>query len=525
MVVRKIWLILILGVVLISCQQQEPEGASLSALSKEKTNKDEKKVIVMVVDSMTETLIHNGLENGATPALSYLIDHGTVYHDLISPFPTMSVVIESSLITGTPPNKHQVPGLIWYDETNDELVDYGSTVPRTWKLGTKPVLMNGLYYLNNQDLSQKTETIYEALHQKGRTTGSVNMLVYRGPYTHEISPPPYLKQWLDLPDPLETKGPDLLALGQVIKPKVIQQEQLSDGLFNRFGINDDYSGKVAETLIKKGEQPDFMMIFFPDFDKEAHKNGPNSTELFASIDLKLQQILNAYESWDKSLEETTFIIIGDHSQDKIKEKGEEAAIELALLLDPYKVAPLLDEPSSGDVVIANNHRMAYVYLLNDTLDYPMIADRFAQDSRIDHVAWLEEDKLILYQVGTSGYLRITEDGKWQDRYGQSWEIEGNEAIADIHLNKETMSIDYNDYPDIFHQLFAALQSHNNPMIITVKPGYILKTEGAPVHHGGGEHGGLHHNDTVTSMIIVGTDKQPEIRRMENLKEYFLSLYQ
>lgn len=522
--VRKSLIIIVIGCMLVSCQDKPPQGASLSQLNKEEPLTDEKNVIMIMIDSMTESLIDDGLDQGSLPALSYLIENGTVYHDLISPFPSMSVVIESTLLTGTSPSEHRVPGLIWYDQKEDTLIDYGATLPRTWKLGTKDVLMNGLYYLNNRDLSTETETIYEVLNQRGYTTGSVNMLVYRGDETHRISPPPYLKHWLNLPEYLLTKGPDILALGQAVQPKVIQNKNVSDGMFNAFGINDDYSAQVTSTLIKKGEQPDFMMVFFPDFDKEAHRHGPNSTEQFAEADRKVQEILNAYESWDEALEKTTFIVIGDHSQDHITANKEEAQIELDPLLDPIKISSLLDEPSSGDVVVANNHRMAYLYVTNETLDFPGVAEKLATDSRIDHLAWLEEDELILYQAGTSGYLRVRERGEWEDQYGQSWTIEGNEDIASIQLNKSAETVEYNDYPDIFHQLFEALRSHGETMVVTAKPGHILKTEGAPVHLDGGEHGGLHKNDTVTSMIIAGTDKQPTKRRMKDLKDYFLSLY-
>ncbi|GAE25649.1 hypothetical protein JCM9140_1656 [Halalkalibacter wakoensis JCM 9140] len=328
---------------------------------------------------------------------------------------------------------------------------------------------------------------------------------------------------MHLPDKMKTKGPDLLAFGQAVKPKKIQGESLDDSIYQKFGLNDSYSSEVTAKLIKENEQPDFLMVFFPDYDKDAHFNGPVSPEYFAKTDGYLQNILNAYDSWDEALEENIFVIMGDHGQDQLKEKKEEVAIELEPLLDPFHVAPLMDEPSSGDIVIANNHRSAYLYTITPDIQFFDVASKLNQDKRIDHLAWLDEGELVLYQVGTEGYLRIEEGGNWSDRYEQTWTLEGNEQIADIQLDESNQLITYNDYPDIFHQLFEALNSHSETMIVTAKPGYTLKSEGAPVHNEGGEHGGLHKNDTITSMIVSGSDHELEDERMEALKDFFIQL--
>jgi predicted AlkP superfamily pyrophosphatase or phosphodiesterase len=384
--------------------------------------------------------------------------------------------------------------------------------------------VNTLVHLNTNHLSPQVETVYEALHQEGYTTGAINFLVYRGDQTHEISVPQYIKSLFHLDGKLETKGPDLLVFGQAIKPKVIQNEKLDDALYQRLGLNDSYSAQTMIKLIEENQQPEFTMVYFPNFDKQAHKHGPISLEHFAEADGYLQDILNAYASWDKALEENVFIVMGDHGQDQLKEKKEEVAVELEPLLDPYTVASLFDEPSSGDVVIANNHRMAYLYLATSDIGYRDLAKKLLQDYRIDHLAWIENEELIIYQGGNAGVLRIQEGGDWQDQYGQMWSIEGNESIVDLHLNKDKMTLEYGDYPNVFQQLYGALLSHSETMIVTAKPGYTLKSEGAPVHNKGGEHGGLHKNDTLTSIIIAGSEKELHDRRMESLKDYFIRLF-
>lgn len=519
----KKWLVLLsISITLMGCQNTESEGEFLSQANQLASPNKQKKVIVVIIDSMTKPIIDQGLKQGALPALSFLIENGSIYHDLVAPFPSMSVTIESTLLTGASPSEHRLPGLTWYDRNSDTLIDYGATIGRTVKLGARDVLMNGLIHLNNDHLSPKTETVFEALQSENYTTGSVNMLVYRGNNSHGVTVPAYMQQILNLEENLYTKGPDLLSLGQVIKPKILQGNNSSQGLFHKYGVNDEYSATVVSSLIKENQQPDFLMTFFPNFDKNAHRRGPENLEDFAKTDQALQQIFNSFESWEKALEETTFIIMGDHGQNKIVANKADALINLEPLIEPYKAASLLDEPSSGDIIIANNHRMAYLYPVNKSLTFHAIKDLLLQDSRIDHLAWLEGEELIIFQGGEDGVLRVKEQGIWTDRYGQSWSLTGNTAIADI----ETLSssIIYKDYPDLFHQLFEALKSHDSPMIVTAKPGHSLYTEGAPVHIDGGEHGGLHKTDTLTSIIISSKTMIPYKRRMEDLKPYFQSLF-
>ncbi|KHF38865.1 alkaline phosphatase family protein [Halalkalibacter okhensis] len=521
---RTILLYTLIACLLVTgCQQDRPEGATLAQSSKSGPLENSKNVIVIVIDSMTKPVIEETMERGSLPALSFLADRGKVYHDLVAPFPSMSVAIESTLITGTSPKEHKVPGLVWYDPLGDVIVDYGSTLSKYWKLGFNDTLMNTLVHLNSNHISPEVSTIYEDLKIDGRTSGSINLLVYRGDQTHRVTVPGYMKSLLHLPDKIETKGPDLLAFGQAIKPKAVEGAKLDEGIYQKFGLNDSYSAQVTSQLIKKKEQPDFLMVFFPNYDKDAHYHGPVSPEYFAKTDGYLQEILNAYDSWDEALRENIFVIMGDHGQVLLTDKKEEAAIELAPLLIPYQVAPLMDEPSSGDIVIANNHRSAYLYTVAPDLDFIDIANQLQQDKRIDHLAWLNGNELVLYRVGTQGYLRVTEGGEWSDQYEQTWSFEGNEQIADIEVNESDRTISYGDYPDIFHQLYGALSSHSETMIVTAKPGYTLKSEGSPVHNEGGEHGGLHKNDTLTSIIVSGTDKELDERRMEALKGYFLQL--
>ncbi|GAE28944.1 alkaline phosphatase family protein [Alkalihalobacillus hemicellulosilyticus] len=513
--------ILVIFISLCGCQDEKTDQHSLSHQQNKVTQNNGHNVIVILIDSMTEKVMDKGLKEGRLPALQYLIDHGTVFHDLVAPFPSMSVTIESTLLTGDSPDKHSIPGLNWYDETSDSLISYGDSISSMWKLGRNDVIDHTLSKLNNEHLNKNSTTIYESLKQKGLTTGSINMLVYRGDISHTLTVPAPFKTILQLEsETIKTKGPDILAFGKAIQPEI--KGDVPDGITERLGLTDRYSAEVIAQLIKDGQQPNFLMTFFPDFDKLAHHHGPYAIDHFSKVDHNVQTILNAYESWEEALSKNTFIVLGDHGQSELIDNKEAVGIDLESLISPYSVASLFESPSSGDIIIANNHRMAYLYLNNEELTFFRVGEQLLQDDRIEHIAWIENDEVVLQKQGLDGYLRFKEGGVLQDDYDQNWTLNGNRNIA--HISITDNYINYNDYPDIFHQLDSALKSHNNTLIVTAKPGYTLKTEGAPVHVGGGEHGGLHKTDTLTSIIVSNKKNLPEKRRMIDLFDYFHTFF-
>lgn len=108
------------------------------------------------------------------------MEHGRLYPDVVSSYPTMSVTIDSTLLTGTYSDKHRVPGLVWYDENEKRLVNYGSAREEVFKLGVKQVAEDNLYKLNHKHLHRDVKTIHETLADAGQQSASINALVYRG---------------------------------------------------------------------------------------------------------------------------------------------------------------------------------------------------------------------------------------------------------------------------------------------------------------------------------------------------------
>lgn len=518
---------LLVGMVLLilaGCNGENEGGASIQQAEKEDKDPN-KKVVFVIIDSMMGSLVDNSLEKGTIPALEFLIENGQYYKDLVAPFPSMSVVIESSMVTGEMPNNHKIPGLVWYKDDEQRLVDYGSTIQKAAQLGMKQALFDSLYHLNNTHLNEESTTIFEALQEKGYTTGSVNTLIYRGNTNHDMHLPPVLDNWLGMNGSLQTKGPDLLAFGSVVKPKVVENKNFPDSLFSQFGLNDEYSVEVTKEIIKNGEQPDFLMVFLPDFDKEAHDNSPHYRKGFERAEHLFQDILNAYPSWEQALEENIFIVVGDHGQDKLLDDEVEMAIDLESIYHDYEPARLQDQLTPGEIAFGNNHRMSYVYALENEQLLPRLAETAMVDKRIAHASWLQDGWVHVISPDYDDVVRFRKFGPWADRYDQTWEIEGNEDILTIKKDSNKNELAYVDYPDILNQLYSAHHAHdNNTLILTAKPGHVFKSQGSPLHVGGGEHGGIHKNETLAALVISGTDKEPEYLRMVDLKDYILQLY-
>lgn len=520
---KKFIFFLFIFLILTACQQPLQNESSIKEL--EKGDKDpHKKVILVMMDSMTGSIIKGTKEKGTIPALQFLMENGQYYNDLVVPFPSMSVVIESTFITGKMADEHRIPGLNWYKVDEDRYVDYGTSLEKTIKLTPKQSFEDSLYHLNNTHLNKNVTTIYEDLHKMGYTTGSVNFIVYRGHKSHPVQIPNMIQEVFDLPEAMQTSGPDLLAFGQFVKPMALKEKRLPESIFRKFGLNDEYSVEAAKALIQAGEQPDFLAVYLPDFDRGAHEHSIQYLKGFEKAENFFQEILNSYESWEKALEENIIIVLGDHGQDKLLDDDTELTIDLEDIFEGVSIAPLGETVSAYELAIANNHRMSYIYAPNDDTVLPELAEIAMIDNRIAIASWKEGEWVYVTSPDYPSFFRFKPGNTYRDRYDQGWDLEGNHRIASLKLKNN--QIKYEEFPDVLNQLHSALHSHEIPvLILTAKPSYQFYSEGAPIHEGGGEHGGIHANDTLAALIIAGTDKKPNKLRMVDLKDYIIGLFE
>ncbi|MGW6607474.1 hypothetical protein ACWF7H_06410 [Peribacillus butanolivorans] len=80
-------------------------------------------------------------------------------------------------------------------------------------------------------------------------------------------------------------------------------------------------------------------------------------------------------------------------------------------------------------------------------------------------------------------------------------------ILDLNI-KSNHHITYRNYTDGLSRLYGALHSHKGDfLIVDAKPGYEFIGDSSPEHTGGGAHGSMHKDDSLTPMIVTVTNKR------------------
>ncbi|MFD2612416.1 alkaline phosphatase family protein [Paenibacillus gansuensis] len=481
-----------------------------------------KKVILIIIDSLLTQALEQGLRENLLPAFSFLIKNGYLEKEMISSFPTMSVAIDSTLITGTYPDRHRVPGLIWYDKQERRLINYGTGPMEIWRHGLNRVLHSSIIELNERHLSKETPTIYEQLAEQGCTSGSINGIMYRGSASHRMSFPWWMSAFTTLPKGLDVKGPDFMSFGSFLNP-LKHKTSLSDGLTVRLGFNDDFAVDSARYLIGQQQLPDFLYMYMPDLDKPLHKQGPPGLELVMKSDRRLGRLLQSFGSPEEALRQAVFVVMGDSGVSQLQSGKKQALIRLDRLLQAYRLHLTGKEVTEEtELVLAVNETMAYLYKLKGDLLFDDIARLLLKDERIDFAAWREGDWIRVVKAGSAGELRYRQGGELPDPYGQAWTVQGDYGV--LGLGMDLGRLVYDRYPDGLKRLQAALHSHEGDyMVLSAKPGYELADKHSPSHHGGGAHGSLHKEDTLIPFIVSGTSLRPETNRIVDLKRYLLNL--
>ncbi|MDY0943919.1 alkaline phosphatase family protein [Priestia megaterium] len=483
----------------------------------------EKRIIMLIVDTLMDSSLQAALKHGKAPAFKFLIEKGHYFSNVISPFPTMSVNVDSTLLTGVNSDKHKIPGLVWYSQKEKRIINYGSHVRELFKLGLKQSMEDIFFNFNHEHLSKKQQTIHEFLKDKGIQTASINTLLYRGSNVTQIKVPFLLSLLTGINKELVAYSPDLFTYGTFRRLNPLKKNTY---FWQRYGFNDQFTVNELRYLIDQNRLPPLTIAYFPNLDQSVHKNGRRDIKGIEQVDKELQKILNQYSSWDEALLKNIWVITGDNGQAWVGKNRKEALIDLRDLLKSYRIVKLRKGVTHQDqIVLCVNERMAFIYSLDgQRFQLNEIAGILKKDKRIDIIA-LKDKKIVTVTSGIhTGQLTFHPQGEYIDNYGQSWYLEGNEKILDISIDNK--KIDYGDYPDALTRLYSSFFSHDGEyIVVSAKPGYEFIGEGSPKHVGGASHGGLHKEDSLVSMIIIGTDSVPKYLRIVDIKEWLLTLVQ
>jgi Type I phosphodiesterase / nucleotide pyrophosphatase len=300
-----------------------------------------KPVVLVVIDGLTPAM----LEATDTPALRFLLDHGT-YRRAVSTFPSLTPVCLASIATGGGPDVHGIPHLVWWNREEERLVEYGSSFAAMRAVGFAQGLRDTIVNLNEQHLSKSATTIYEALEDRGLTTAAINITTYRGRTRHTASvpgvPPVY--------------GPKRFFFYSLYES---DRTGAPIAILNRaLGSIDAYAAAVGRWLVTR-DGFDLLVYYLPDYDYASHALGPGEArEALARADAAVGALLDAAGGPDEFLERYAVVLCSDHGQTRI-EQAATLEVEGALVTasnraamiygnDPRALAAALDgEPSVG----------------------------------------------------------------------------------------------------------------------------------------------------------------------------------
>jgi len=482
----------------------------------EKTNKP---VITLLFDSLMNEPLQEAIEEGMAPAFAYLIKHGTLYPEVVSAYPTMSVAIDSTILTGNYADKHHIPGLIWFDEVEQRIVSYGSGPHEIWDNGFKQVLQNSTLKLNQQHLSHQVETIHEHLAKVDIQSASINGLIYRGNNPQPLTIPGLLSRLNLMPEKVVVNGPSLFSLGVLAQYNKKNDEH--NKVWNRLGVNNEFTINELAYLIQENKLPPFTLAYFPDADEALHKHGPDDLHAIKKADEALQKTMNLYGSWDNALKAAIWIVLGDSGQSLVYEDKELGLVHIDKLLSNY--SQWSSKKPSGQLALALNERMGYIHILDDKLSRSEVVNQLKQDKRIQFIAWHENGKQYVVSSEHEQPLVYRPEGSYHDAYGQTWQIEGDLSILDLTSDNK-QQLYYDAFPDALARLYSALHAQEgNIIVIDAKPSYEFADQISYNHAGGGSHGSLHKADSLVPLIAAGTTSEFKDTRLVALKQWLLSI--
>ncbi|SDZ30954.1 Type I phosphodiesterase / nucleotide pyrophosphatase [Evansella caseinilytica] len=484
-------------------------------------NKHPKHIIMVILDTFMDEPFQRALKEETLPAFNYFMERAQYFPDMVSPFPTMSVNVESSLLTGRYSDQHNVPALTWFHNKENRIINYGTNAVELLKLGLSRSLYDSLYRLNNEHLNPELATIHEELQRAGKTSASINALVYRGAVRKTIKLPPLLRLFVNLDNTFSTSAPDIFTYGRLATYSRLRKYSQP---WNKYGFNNDFSVQEFSYLVRERKLPDFTIVYLPDHDKNVHKFGPMNITGIKQMDKQLQAMLNSFPSWETALENNIWLLIGDNGQAVVHEKQKRALVDIRQILQSYQIVKLRKGVRPNDqLALAMNLRSGFIYSLRpNNIPLRDIAAQLQKDSRIEVIAWKEQGWIHVLAGGKGESLQFSAAGELIDPYQQAWTIQGDHTVLDLQVMGKRIT--FGDYPDAMMRLYSTLHSHAGDFLVAaVKPGYEFISESSPRHPNGASHGGFHKNDSLIPLIVTGTSSKPEYLRVIDIKDWIIRL--
>jgi predicted AlkP superfamily pyrophosphatase or phosphodiesterase len=417
-----------------------------------------RKLILVVIDGLTPSMLERGLEEGTLPAIAAVAERGELGR-AVTVFPSLTPVCLSSISTGAYPDVHEIPHLVWWHRGERRLVEYGSSFGAARAAGLGRTLRDTLVGMNADHLGRAATTVFEALADAGLVTAAVNFTAYRGRTRHPAA----------VPLLGEARGPERFFFYNLFESDATGAPL---SWRNRAaGTVDAYAAAVARWLVTR-DAFDFFLLYLSDYDYASHAAGPDAAhDVLARCDAVVGDVAAAAGGVDALLERYAVVIVSDHGQTTVS-----ATRDLREGLRDV----------DGVLAVASN-RAGMVYRLDGCrLEAREIAARVEDDPAVEVTLFREGDLAVARREG--GELRFVPSP-------EGFSLEGDATVL--------------DHPDGPQRAWAALACPNaGEVLVSATAGWEFTDLGGRHHLGGGSHGSLLAGDSIVPVITTGLGPPP-----------------
>ena len=469
-----------------------------------------RKVVFVVIDGMRTDALELAVASGRAPALEFLWARGNYVRDSTAVFPSITPAATAALITGETPDRHGIPGMCWYDRREGRFVNYGQSHHVAMNEGVKDIAEDFMVNMNHKHLSKDVRTLHERLHELGLTSASINFLVFRGPYEHEVNP--RLVEKLVFRDGLPDRisGPKEHYFADMVKGPADagSKRKRGRGLERRTRLNDKWAADVTCDLLEEGAA-DLIVFYLHENDHLSHTKGPDTqVDNLIQASEHIGTVLDVYGSWERTLQEVGFVLTADHAQSPIADDDEHIIDFDDVLADFARVGHGKGEdPFEGnDLAVAGNGRAAFVYLAEDRreeLREPVVK-AVLQSPGVDQVMWREGDSYVVDTNRGRTSFRPVDGGGVVDERGNRWEVRGDSQAVDAVVDGGEVRTP--EYPLAMWRIRHALDLDRvGDVVITMKLTYDCNDLDDTNHKGGGDHASLHAQDSTIPFLSTLAD--------------------
>lgn len=454
------------------------------------------KLVLVVVDGLGLDLYARALADGRAPTLAALAARGTTHPPCASTFPSLTPACLSSLVTGTHPAGHRIPGLTWYRRGEGRFVEYGSSFAATLVEGSFKAIEDALLNINHVHLSDRLVTLFEAVEDAGRVAASINFFVFRGRQRHPIrhKPARAVARRIGMFDAVY--GPTRFFFGELFQSD-------RTGAVPNFGIqgrNDRQAADVGRWLVAR-DGFDLLVHYLPEVDMASHRVGPAAAlDAVEAADRSVHALVEASGGIDGFLERYGLIVVADHGQVQVERTADirPAFADLRLF-----AGSLRSDPASCQVALAPTNRAAMAYRLADAPSAEELARRMAGVDGVDVVGWRDPDDLLHAARGDRHLAFRRDPAGVEDGRGNRWALVGDRAALDLETTPE--GVRSGAYPNALERLEGLLLCVNaGEAVASAAPGVEFVDAGGS-SHAGGSHGSLHACDSLVPLVTAGVD--------------------